>query len=45
MSDITYIATIEGWLYITVILDLADRKVVGWALSESLKAVDMSVAA
>lgn len=34
-----------GWLYLTVILDLADRKVVGWALSESLKAVDTSVAA
>ena len=45
VSDITYIATGQGWLYLTVILDLADRKVVGWALSESLKAVDTSVAA
>ena len=45
VSDITYIATGQGWLYLTVILDLADRKVVGWALSDSLKAVDTSVAA
>ncbi len=45
VSDITYIATGQGWLYLTAILDLADRKVVGWALSESLKAVDTSVAA
>jgi transposase InsO family protein len=45
VSDITYIATLQGWLYLTVILDLADRKVIGWALSDSLKAVDTSVAA
>ncbi len=45
VSDITYIATGQGWLYLTVILDLADRKVIGWALSDSLKAVDTSVAA
>ena len=44
MSDITYIATGQGWLYLTVILDLADRKVVGWALSDGLKAVHTSVA-
>lgn len=45
VSDITYIPTDEGWLYLTTVLDLADRKVIGWALSESLKAVDTSVAA
>ena len=38
VSDITYIPTNEGWLYLTVILDLADRKAIGWALSDSLKA-------
>lgn len=43
--DITYIRTGEGWLYLTAILDLADKKVVGWSLSETLKAVDTSVAA
>jgi transposase InsO family protein len=45
VSDITYIPTGEGWLYLTTILDLADRKVVGWALSDTLKAADTSVAA
>ena len=29
VSDITYIRTTQGWLYLTVIVDLADRKVVG----------------
>ena len=45
VSDTTYIATLQGWLYLTVILDLADRKVIGWALSDSLKAVDTSIKA
>lgn len=45
VSDITYIPTDEGWLYLTTVLDLADRKVIGWALSDSLKAVDTSVVA
>jgi putative transposase len=38
VSDLTYIKTLEGWLYLTVILDLADRKVIGWALSKSMHA-------
>lgn len=45
VSDITYIKTSTGWLYLTVILDLADRKVIGWALSETMKAQDTTVAA
>lgn len=45
VSDLTYIQTDEGWLYLTAILDLADRKVVGWALSDTLKAIDTSIAA
>lgn len=45
MSDLTYIRTDEGWLYLTGVLDLADRKIVGWALSESMKAKDTSIAA
>ena len=31
-TDITYLATDEGWLYLTVMLDLFSRKVVGWAI-------------
>ncbi len=35
-SDITYISTGEGWLYLAVTLDLFSRKVVGWAFSKRL---------
>jgi transposase InsO family protein len=38
VSDITYVATMEGWLYLAVILDLFSRKVVGWRLAETLEA-------
>lgn len=31
-ADITYIPTAEGWLFLAVVLDLASRRVVGWAL-------------
>lgn len=44
VSDLTYIRTQEGWLYLTAVLDLADRKVVGWALSETMEAEVSSVA-
>jgi len=36
VTDITYVWTREGWLYLAVILDLFSRLVVGWAMSESL---------
>jgi len=36
VSDITYIRTQKGWVYLTVILDLADRMVVSWNVSEDL---------
>jgi putative transposase len=38
VGDITFIATAEGWLYLAVIMDLASRRVVGWAMSERIKA-------
>lgn len=44
-SDITYIKTTEGWLYLTIIIDLADRKIVGWALSQTLNAKDTIIPA
>ena len=37
-ADITYVPTDEGWLYLAVILDLGTRRVVGWAMSERIKA-------
>lgn len=36
VSDITYVWTEEGWLYLAVVMDLYSRKVVGWALSERM---------
>jgi transposase InsO family protein len=36
VTDITYIWTLEGWCYLSIILDLFSRAVVGWALSTSL---------
>jgi putative transposase len=35
-SDISYIWTREGWLYLAVVIDLFARRVVGWAVSERL---------
>ncbi|WP_419868713.1 IS3 family transposase [Chryseobacterium sp. CT-SW4] len=45
VSDIMYIRTGQGWLYLTTVIDLFDRKVIGWSLSETMKAQDTSIAA
>ena len=45
VSDITYIATKEGWLYLTIILDLYDRKIIGWSLSKTLQTKDTVIPA
>ena len=36
LTDITFIPTREGWLYLAVILDLYSRAVVGWAMSHRM---------
>lgn len=36
-SDISYIWTAEGWLYLAVVIDLFSRRVVGWAVSDRMK--------
>ena len=36
VSDITYIPTAEGWMYLCVVLDLYSRRVVGWSMGRSL---------
>ena len=36
-ADLTYLPTREGWLYLAVILDVATRRVVGWAVRSSLQ--------
>lgn len=38
LSDLTYIKTTEGWLYLVTVMDLYSRKIVGWNLSRSLEA-------
>jgi transposase InsO family protein len=35
-SDITYVPTAQGWLYVAVVLDLKSRKVIGWGMETSL---------
>jgi putative transposase len=45
VSDITYVATQQGWVYLTTVIDLFDRKVIGWALSETMKTKDTVMAA
>lgn len=37
-SDITYVPTREGWLYLAVVLDLGSRRVVGWSMRQTLEA-------
>jgi putative transposase len=36
VGDLTYIWTLEGWLYLALLLDLFSRRVVGWAVSERI---------
>ena len=49
VSDITYLSTDNGWLYLTVVIDLWDRKVIGWSMAEDLtskhicRALEMAV--
>ena len=38
LADISYIATDEGWLYLAAVLDGASRRIVGWSMSDRLKA-------
>ena len=45
VSDITYVRTNSGWLYLTVIIDLYDRKIIGWSMSKGLSALETIIAA
>jgi len=36
VSDITYVATSEGWLYLATVIDLFSRKIIGWGMSDTL---------
>jgi putative transposase len=43
-ADVTYLPTWAGWLYLAVVLDVASRRVIGWAMGPSL-ATDLPLAA
>ena len=45
VSDITYIPVKEGFLYLTTILDLHDRKLIGWSLSDGMSTDQTSLPA
>lgn len=45
VSDITYIASRHGWLYLTTVMDLADRQIIGWSLADNMTAESTSIAA
>jgi putative transposase len=44
LADITYIPTAEGWLYLAVVLDMFSRRVVGWAMRDTMPQ-DLTLAA
>jgi len=45
VSDLTYIRVGSGWAYLTTMIDLADRAVVGWSLSKDMTAENTVIAA
>lgn len=45
VGDITYIRVNNSWMYLTIVMDLADRMVVGWNLSDNMTANDTTIAA
>lgn len=45
VSDLTYIPTKEGWLYLTAVIDLFDRKVIGWSFSNGMTAQETIIPA
>jgi putative transposase len=45
VSDITYVRTQQGWLYLTVVMDLYDRKIIGWSMSSTMEANPTVIAA
>lgn len=45
VSDITYIQTKDGFLYLTTVIDLYDRKIIGWSLSSGMSSEETSLKA
>jgi putative transposase len=36
-TDITYVWTLEGWLYVAIVLDLFSRQIVGWSIADHMR--------
>jgi transposase InsO family protein len=45
VSDITYLRTLGNWLYLTAVIDLYDRKAIGWSFSTDMTAEHTTVPA
>lgn len=45
VSDITYIQTMRGFLYLTIVMDLFDRKIIGWSLSNTMSTKETTLSA
>ena len=45
VGDMTYIHTESGWLYLTTVIDLADRKIIGWSFSNDMRAEHTTIKA
>jgi transposase InsO family protein len=45
VSDITYLPTRDGWRYLTTVLDLFDRKIIGYAYRKTMETIDTTVKA
>lgn len=45
VSDITYVRTRKGWMYLTIIMDLFDRKIIGWSMSRDMTAANTTIRA
>lgn len=45
VSDITYIQTVKGFVYLTIIMDLFDRKIIGWTLSNGMSTKETTLPA
>jgi len=45
VSDLTYVKPLGEWLYLTIIMDLYDRKIIGWDMSQTMDASYTVIAA
>lgn len=45
VSDITYIPTQQGWIYLTTVMDLYDRQIIGWCLSKERSTITTTLVA